>query len=68
MTLNHIKIIMSCNVYLSSCAVGAYVPNWLSLPRVAALKIDLVYLCQDGSREQVILDVRLVHGLLELFA
>ena len=33
-----------------------------------ALKIDLVYLCQEGSREQVILDVRLVLGLLELLA
>ena len=29
---------------------------------------DLVYLCQEGSREQVILDVRLVLGLLELLA
>ena len=37
-------------------------PRW---PRVAALKIDLVYLCQEGSRKQVILDVRLVLRLLE---
>ena len=27
-------------------------------PRVAALNIHFVYLCQEGSREQVILDVR----------
>ena len=38
------------------------------LPLVAALKIDLVYLCQEGSREQVVLDVLLVFGLLELLA
>ena len=33
-----------------------------------ALKIHLSYLCQEGSREQMILDVRLVLGLLELLA
>ena len=36
------------------------------LPRVPALKIDLVCLCQEGSHDQVILDVRLVLGLLKL--
>ena len=38
------------------------------LPRVAILKIHLVYQCQEGSREQVLFDVRLVRGLLELLA
>ena len=31
-----------------------------------ALKIHLVYVCQEGSHEQVILDVQLSLGLLEL--
>ena len=34
----------------------------------SAMKIDLIYLCQKGSREHVILDVRLVLGLHELLA
>ena len=36
------------------------------LPRVAALKVRLVYLGQERSREQAILDVRLVLILLRL--
>ena len=42
--------------------------NCLQLPRVAALKVDLVYLRQEGSRDQVLLDVRLWLGLLQLLA
>ena len=33
---------------------------------ISYLKIDLVYLCEEDSREQVILDTRLVYGVLEL--
>ena len=40
----------------------------IPLPRVAALKIYLVYLGQEGLREQVILGVRLVLLLLGLLA
>ena len=40
MTLNHIKIIMSCNVYLSSCAIGAYVRNWLSLLMTSVTRVN----------------------------
>ena len=32
--------------------------NWSELPPIA-LKVDLVYLRQEGSRDQVLLDVRL---------
>ena len=40
--------------------------NPLQTAIVSALNIDLVYLCQDGSREQVILDVLLVPALVRL--
>ena len=77
-------MIVSCNVPLIACVIGDYVPYWLSLlmmavtrinplqtarlPRVAALKIHLVYLGRKWYRERVIFDVRLVHALLELLA
>ena len=32
------------------------------------LKIDLVYLCQEGSREQMFLTARLALGIRELLA
>ena len=38
------------------------------LRTTAALKINLAYLCQQGSREKLILDVGLVLGLFELLA
>ena len=55
------------------CVVGAYVPYCLSLlitrvnplqtaVEAVALMIDLVYVCQEGSREQVLLDVRLIQS------
>ena len=78
-------MIVSCNVPLISCVIGAYVPYLLSLvivkvytritplqtarfSRIAALKIHLVYLGRKWSREQMILNVRLVSALLELLA
>ena len=38
------------------------------LRTTAALKIDLAYMCQQGSREKLILDVGLVLGLFEVLA
>ena len=54
---------------LMSMSVSKLLEWILSKPwllRVVALKIHLVYLSQEGSCEQVILDVRLVLGLFEL--
>ena len=60
----HIYMIVSYKVPLNACVIGAYVPYWLTqlmmsvtrinsletarLPRVAALKIHLVYLGENG--------------------
>ena len=45
----------------------SFLPKLL-LPRVAALKVHFVYLCQGGSRKQVILVVQLELVLLGLLA
>ena len=65
-------MIVSCNVSFISSVVGAKLLEGIlskpRLPRVAALKIHLVYICQEGSREQVILFVRLALALPGILA
>ena len=69
-------MIVSCNMSLLFCVIGAIIPNWLSLlmklitrlTRLVALKIHVVYLWQIGSREQVILEVRVEIVLLRILA